>query len=175
LEFQNNAGTDLTAYAVKATFNNGCILVFVPGSTTGGNFCATAPGSGRAKTLTMVFLDANGGDNTSYNCTSNCNTQDPSKVIIAGDPAPATQVWIKAVPTGKTGVLFQGLVNLYDAFVMSAANAGLSTFDTNTTVSIYTDSTMTTLLSSVQFHTSCSQPLNDGDFYGSLKLTGFTR
>ena len=101
--------------------------------------------------------------------------QDASKVIVSGDPAPATQVWIRAVPTGKTNILFQGLVYLLDPFVMSATSAGLSTFDTNTTLFLYSDSTQSTLLSSVQFHTSCSQPLNDGDFYGSLKLVGFSR
>jgi hypothetical protein len=174
LEFQNNAGSDLSTYTVTAIFDSGCRVVFVP-SQFGGNFCQTAPGSGRAKTLTMLFLDANGGDNTSYNCTTNCNTQDAGKVLVTGDPAPATQVWIRAVPTGKTGVLFEGLVDLNEAFVMSAASAGLSTFDTNTTVTLFRDSTRTTQLSSVQFHTSCSQPLNDGDYYGSLRLTGFSR
>lgn len=176
LEFQNNANADLTTYTVNATFDSGCTVVFVPSLPPfGGDFCQTAPGSGRAKTLTMVFLDANGGDNTSYNCTSNCNTQDAGKVIVTGDPAPAAQAWIKAVPTGKTSILFEGPVNLDGSFVMSAASAGLSTFDTNTTVTLYTDSTKTIQLSSVQFHTSCSQPLNDGDYYGSLRLTGFSR
>jgi hypothetical protein len=174
LEFEKDAITDLAAYTLSVTFDNRCTIVYTP-PTFAENFCLTAPGSGRAKTLTMVYTDANGGDSSSFNCTSNCNTQDPSKVIVTGDPAPDAQVWILATPTGKTNVLFQGLVDLFQAFIMSAPNAGLSTFDTNTTVKIFSDSTMSSLLSTVQFHTSCSQPLNDGDYYGSLMLTGFTR
>ena len=50
LEFQNNASTDQSTYIVNATFGSDCSVVFVPSETpVGGNFCATAPGSGRAK------------------------------------------------------------------------------------------------------------------------------
>ena len=174
LEFEKSASSDLTQYSLTLSFGSGCEITMpnMPPPVTG-NFCTTAPGTGRPKTLTMVYLDANGPADGS-NCTTNCNQQDPSKVIVTGDPNNAQSVYIVATPTGKTNRLFEGEVWLDGEFTLIAADAGLATLDTNTTVNIY-GSLGGSLLSSVQFHTSCSQPLNDGDYFGSLQLTGFSR
>lgn len=173
-EFERNASPDLSLYAATLSFGSGC-EVTMPNATPPltGNFCTTAPGTGRAKTLTLAYTDANGALPGS-NCAANCNQQDAGKVIVTGDPNNASPVYLIATPTGKTGRLFEGSVLLDGQFTMVAANAGLATVDTNTTVYLYA-AQGGALLSTVQFHTSCSQPLNPNDYYGSLQLIGFTR
>jgi hypothetical protein len=174
LEFEKNASSNLEQYLVTVRFGADCELT-MPNTPppVAGNFCVTAPGSGRPRTLTMTYVDANGAA-AGGNCTTGCNTQDPSKVIVNGDPNLATPVWIHATPLGKTSVLFSGAVSLDGQFVLSAANGGLTTLDTNTIVTIRSSQTGP-ILSTVTYHTSCSQPLNQGDFYGSLQLIGFSR
>jgi hypothetical protein len=103
-------------------------------------------------------------------------------VIVSGDPAGATPVYLIVVdqknPTKSR--FFEGLVAQGQQFVIAAANSALlgfsaySTLGTNTIVYVY-DSTKTTLLSTIQFHTSCSQPLIMGDDYGSVELVNFNR
>jgi hypothetical protein len=172
-EFEKKASHDLSQYSVSLSFGSGCDLTMSPPPLTAANFCGTAPGTGKPKTLTMVYTDANGAAPGS-NCTMSCNQQDPAKVIVSGDPSNASPVYIIATPTGKTPQLFAGSVLLDGQFVLSAASAGLATLDTNTTVVFYAN-LGGTRLSSVQFHTSCSQPLVDGDYYGSLQLIDFSR
>lgn len=132
----------------------------------GGDFCDTAPGSGRAKTLTIRY--------TGFNCVSNCHLQG-DKVIVSGNPAGAQPVRILVTDLNSSSRVYADMSNVTigQAVVLSAANAGLTTFGTNTVAKIFSSSGA--LLSTVQFHTSCSQPLQPGDLYGSLELTGFSR
>ena len=64
-----------------------------------------------------------------------------------------------------------GEVNLNETFDIDAMNEGESRLKAETVVFIFDMDN--NLLQSVGFHTSCSQPLNDGDQFGSLVLVGF--
>jgi len=80
--------------------------------------------------------------------------------ILAGD---------KANPDDrKAKVWFDGTVALNDTFIMDAANAGEDKFKANTYVHVFDMNG--NLLQQVQFHTSCSQPLEEQDQFGSLIL-----
>lgn len=141
------------------------------------DFCKMEPGSGKPKILTMTY--------TGHNCASNCNSQDSGKVIVIGDPDYAQSAYI--VATDKSNALvvwFEGLISLGDSFLIGAATAGKTTLNTDTIVRIFPSEAAyladksynnNNYLSSVQFHTSCSQPLMRGDMYGSLELIDFSR
>ena len=68
---------------------------------------------------------------------------------------------------------FAGNVLLNGSFEIAAANAGTDKLSTETWVHIYSDETKTTLLMTVRFHTSCSQPINLNDRYGAIQLTAY--
>lgn len=132
------------------------------------DFCETI--GGKPQVLTMEY--------TGDDCLASSHTQDPSKVSCAGDPAQADPVRIRATdrssPTDGGGrVYFDGTVPLGGSFQIDARNAGASELRADTWVHIYAADG--TVLQSVRFHTSCSQPLNDGDQFGALRLTGFQR
>lgn len=109
---------------------------------------------------------------TGKTCTANCNVQAAGKVIVTGDPAGASPVRIVARDSSSSGTIwFDGTVALGSTFVIDPSKvvAG-ATFGTNTWVGIYDSSNKQ--LSTIYFHTSCSQPLRPGDMYGSLRLEG---
>ena len=62
---------------------------------------------------------------------------------------------------------FEGSVALDDFFAIDATNAGKEKLDANTWVLIYA-SQGGDLLQTINFHTSCSQPLAVGDVFGSV-------
>jgi hypothetical protein len=131
-----------------------------------GDVCDTL---GKPKKLTFRYT-GDGNDATSHD-------QDAGKVVVTGDPNDATPVFIKVTNKSNPAdasakVWFSGTVALDGSFVVDATAAGANRLETNTWAYIY-DATGTTLLQTVQFHTSCSQPINLGDQYGSLKLLGF--
>jgi len=110
---------------------------------------------------------------TGQTCTANCNAQAAGKVIVTGDPAGATPVRIVVRDSSSTGTIwFDRTVALGDTFVIDPAYGGATTLGTNTYVQI--SSSSGTVLQTVLFHTSCSQPLRPGDMYGSLRLEGCT-
>lgn len=139
---------------------------FVP--TLAPDSCETG---GKPKLLTMVYT-GDGDDATSH-------TQDDGKVNVVGDPEDADPVRILVVNKEKLDdkkleVWFDGTVGLGESFDIDAGpgdgkkkpKLGSKTFvlvldgDDN-------------LLQHVEFHTSCSQPLNVGNQFGSVQLTGF--
>ena len=69
-------------------------------------------------------------------------------------------------------IWFTGTVALDSTFDIDATNANDDDLSSNTFVHIF-DMEGGSLLQTVKFHTSCSQPLSLGDQFGSLLLEGF--
>ena len=134
----------------------------VTGKCGGEDLC---PGRGKKpQVLTMVY--------TGDDCSATNTSQEPGKVSCSGDPGFAAMVHIiSRDPSGKQ-IWFEGDVALGGAFDIDATNAGATRLKGDTIVDIY-DASGTTLLQSVQFHTSCSQPLVSGDQFGGVELLGF--
>lgn len=133
-------------------------------SQIGGDLCDTF---GKPQLLTMMYT----GD---MNQTS--NSQDSSKVTVTGVTNDTSPVNIlasdKGTPTdSKAKVYFSGIVNLNDSFDINSLNVGDNELRSNTYVHVLDGSI---LLQTVNFHTSCSQPLVLGDQFGSAKLISLT-
>lgn len=118
--------------------------------------------AGKPATLTMTY--------TGEDCSATSHDQDEDKVNCSGDPALASPVHIVAFEGND--VFFDGMVDLGSTFVIDAALAGEDDLKSKTFVDVF-DATGK-LLQSIEFHTSCSQPLLVGDQFGSLRLDGFT-
>ena len=129
--------------------------------------------NGKPQGLTMKY--------TGENCGASSHSQDAGKVVCSGDPGLAATVYIIAADkknvadlgNAKTKIWFVGAVNLNETFYIDAAAEGENRLKAETTVFIFDSSTNNNLLQSVRFHTSCSQPLNLGDQFGSLILEVF--
>jgi hypothetical protein len=122
---------------------------------------------GKPQVLTMKYTGEGPG-------ASN-HAQAAGKVVVVGDPKFAGPVRILALDKEigqlkKAHVWFDGTVALNGTFGIDATHAGKDQLTTNTFVYIYNGGE---LLQSVQFHTSCSQPLRIGDQFGSLLLVGY--
>ncbi len=127
--------------------------------------------SSKPVTLTMRYT-GDGDDATSH-------SQDSSKVNVDGDPNDTSPVRIlvtdKENPSdNRAKVFFDGPVVLGDTFVIDADNAGQNKLGSKTFVFIYRIVGGEILLQSIEFHTSCSQPLFLGNQFGSVQLVGFT-
>ena len=105
---------------------------------------------------------------TGESCAASSHSQDPKKVKCLGDPQGETSVWIRATDKKGNKVWFEGDVNVGNDW-MFEIDAKTETLAGDTKVFIY-DEYGETLLQTIQFHTSCSQPLNIGDQFGSLVL-----
>ena len=95
---------------------------------------------------------------------------------LVGDPDDASPVHIIATDKRdpnhpKAKVWFDGIVDLDAEFAIDAMKAGEKKLKAATYVSIFDRDDH--LLQTVEFHTSCSQPLSEGDQFGSLVLVGF--
>jgi hypothetical protein len=107
-------------------------------------------------------------------CSASNNSQPSNKTSCEGDPASANPVFIwagsKEDPSDrKAKVWFEGSVALDDFFAIDATNAGKEKLDANTWVLIYAiQGGDLDLLQTINFHTSCSQPLAVGDVFGSV-------
>ena len=99
------------------------------------------------------------------------HSQDAGSVTCSGDPKGASTVRIVATDPSGMRKFFDGQVTKGGAFAINAANANRNRLGGETRVKIF--DTSGNLLQEVRFHTSCSQPLNLGDKYGSLLLVGF--
>ena len=113
---------------------------------------------------------------TGEDCSATNHNQDPSKVECDGDPAFTTPVRIlaqdKANPNdNRAKVWFDGQVNLNSTFWIDATNAGENKLKAETHVFIY--DLNDNLLQTIEFHTSCSQPLDAGDQFGSILMVDF--
>ncbi len=123
---------------------------------------------GKPRKLTMVY--------TGESCAASDHAQEPGKVICSGDPALMGVVRIIATDKDdpshdKARIFFDGEVALGQAFDIDADNTDLARLRGDTRVFIYDIDG--NLLQFVQFHTSCSQPLREGDQFGALQLAGF--
>jgi hypothetical protein len=117
--------------------------------------------TGKPTSLSFVY--------SGKDCSATSHHQDPSKVTCSGDPMLASPVRIVASNKDGKKVWFDGTVNLNASFEIKASNAGASSFDSETLLKIYSGGGA--LLQSINMHTSCSQPLINGDVFGSLTLT----
>lgn len=137
-------------------------------STIGGEICEEEPTGllcsdhNKPRRLEMLY--------TGETCDASSNTQDPSKALCSDVNNLENLVYVKAY--NNKGVYFEGLVDLNSTFFIDAANAGQKKLQANTYVLIY-NADQTELLQDLEFHTSCSQPLNVGDQFGSLVIVGF--
>lgn len=128
-----------------------------------GDCCA----DGHPRELTMRY--------TGEDCSASSHSQNPDKVSCKGDPDLEAAVRIrgsnKADPNaGDADVWFDGTVLLNDELKLDAANAGKSRLGNQTFIHVFDMNDV--LLQTVEFHTSCSQPLIDGDQFGSVVLVG---
>ncbi|MCH8150552.1 MAG: hypothetical protein IH987_21680 [Planctomycetes bacterium] len=122
---------------------------------------------GKPRILTLEY--------TGENCDVTSHSQDPTKVACEGDPAGLATVHIIAsdkenLDDSRAKFWFDGLVNLGDTFDLDAANGGAAELKAKTFLHIF--DTDGVLLQFVEFHTSCSQPLVEGDRFGSVTLVG---
>jgi len=119
---------------------------------------------GRVEALSLRYL---GGD-----CSATTNPQE-GKALCNGDAdgtepvrircfKDASQVWLD---TGDPASVWLG-----DVVEASAANAGQSTFGSDTFCEIYDE--FGNWVQDLKFHTSCSKPLNLGDRFGALEIFG---
>ncbi|MCP4633418.1 MAG: hypothetical protein GY855_10875, partial [candidate division Zixibacteria bacterium] len=114
---------------------------------------------------------------TGQECAFSNHSQNPDKVECDGDPAFESPVRIlvidKANPDdNRAKVWFDGQVELDALFDIDARNGGDSKLKAETHVFIY--DLNDNLLQYLEFHTSCSQILEEGDQFGSLVLVDFT-
>ncbi len=101
------------------------------------------------------------------------HSQDPRKVSVVGDAASTEPVSMLIVNKrrDKIWATVSG-INIGDEILVEAAAANADHLDSETRVTI-TDAVGNTI-EEVRFHTSCSQPLNAGDQFGSLLVASVT-
>ena len=127
--------------------------------------------NGKPSVVTMQY--------TADDCSATNHVQDPDKVSCDDfDPLP-DDVFIlstdKADPNdGSARIWFEDDVSLDELYDIDAANAGQNTLKSTTFIHVF-DAEGGTLLQTIKFHTSCSQPLVGGDQFGSSMLIGCMR
>ncbi|MCH8871007.1 MAG: hypothetical protein IIC85_14945, partial [Chloroflexi bacterium] len=138
-------------------------FTLVQAASVDGDACDTV---GKPIILTMMYT---GDDNPTS------HTQDPSKAVITGsifntDPVHIIATDKRDPSSSKAKVWFDGPVALGGTFDIDATSLGRRRLSSNTYVHVFNG---VTLLQSIKFHTSCSQPLNLGDQFGSVLLVGY--
>lgn len=106
---------------------------------------------------------------TGEDCSATSHSQTPSLVNCSGDPAMAPMVHVIAHDPPNKNIWFEGDVALGDTFDLMAAAAGATRLKGETIVDLY-DVNTSALLQSVEFHTSCSEPLFIGDQFGGVEV-----
>ena len=107
-------------------------------------------------------------------CSTTITSQDPGKVECIGNPAGDLEVYIISNDNSNPHdgkIWFSGTVPLFNVYVLHASNAGSDNFGSTTYIHIF-DEENGNLLQFVKFHTSCSQPINEGDQYGANAIEG---
>lgn len=133
-----------------------------------GNCCEGPDGdSVKPATIRMQY--------TGDNCGNSMNSQDSDKFNCEGDAQMDQEVYILSTDDSDPDddgakVWFSGTVALGGLFDISSFNGGRDELRSRTYVYIYDDESRDTLLQSIEFHTSCSQPLFAGDTFGALRL-----
>lgn len=106
---------------------------------------------------------------TGGGCAASDHTQDPGKVECLGDADDATPVRIIAADSsGGITYLDQAGVILGDVVDIVALAGGRNELRSETIIQILDVGDV--VIEEVLFHTSCSQPLNLGDKFGSLEV-----
>ncbi len=136
------------------------------GSETG-DFCA----GGGVKPASLML------EYTGEGCLASANSQPSDKWSCAGDPAMASSVRIvvnnKSIwNQSQAKVWHDAVVPLNGLFLAAASNAGESKLKGSTWVHILS-SPGDSVLQTVNFHTSCSQPLFANDQFGSVIVRSF--
>ncbi len=113
---------------------------------------------------------------TGDDCSATNTHQAPGTYTCSGDPADAELVYIivnnrKNVNDGDKW--FEGEVALNGYFIMDSRNGGQSRFRANAFIHVY-DALNGLEIQTIEFHTSCSQPLVLNDQWGAFKLIGVT-
>lgn len=70
-------------------------------------------------------------------------------------------------------ICFTGTVECNGEYTASTFNANTSKFGSTSYIYVFANESANTLLQQVEFHTSCSKPLNLGDQYASSTLVGY--
>ena len=122
---------------------------------------------GKPRVLTMQY--------TGEGCDASSHIQDPGKVSCDGDPAFEPTVRIRASDKedpedGTAKVWFDDTVALGGTFDADAFSAGEASLANTTFIHVF--DLDDNLLQTVEFHTSCSQPLYNGNQFGSALLIG---
>ncbi|RMF23890.1 MAG: hypothetical protein D6765_12455, partial [Bacteroidetes bacterium] len=122
---------------------------------------------GKPQVLTLRY--------TGEDCSASDHDQDPEKATCSGDPHFASNVRIVASEKqdGSGKVWFDGIVALGSTFQVDSKTNGESRLKSNTYLNIF--DLNGNHLQRVQMHTSCSQPLDVGDRFGSLLLEGILK
>lgn len=107
-------------------------------------------------------------------CSASNFVQDPAGVYCGGSVGAADPVRIVMTHNTQPGrVYFDGIVTLGETFV-ELGSAGHKNGKVPPTTLVQIFDLMGNLLQESQFHTSCSQPLEVGDQFGAVIITGFT-
>jgi uncharacterized repeat protein (TIGR01451 family) len=162
--------TNLATVTASSTVSNTNVTDNDSSSHTGILAPIDVCADGKPQVLSLRYT-GDGDDATSH-------SQDSSKVEVIGDPNDAADVFIVAsnklnLNDKKAKIWFEGMVDLNDIFAIDAALANDNHFSAATFVQIFIDNTMGTLLQSIEFHTSCSQPLSTLDQFGGVQVVGF--
>ena len=110
---------------------------------------------------------------TGLGCEATSHTQRAKKVSCVGDPGLAEPVSVLVTDKkGKKVWASQNGVSIGDIVLVEAANAKKKKLSGETKVSIF--NAEGALIQETCFQTSCSEPLNVGDQFGSMRLVSIT-
>ena len=110
---------------------------------------------------------------TGQGCDASSHNQTPDEVSCTGDPNSAEPVDIVVTNTkGNRVWAYAAGVSVGDLIFADAARAGRFTLEFVTVVKIFDPNG--NLLQDIKFNTSCLQPLNVGDQFGSMFLISLT-
>jgi hypothetical protein len=110
---------------------------------------------------------------TGEDCSASNFVQSPAGVFCSGDPQFASPVHIVVSMLHQSRrVYFDGIVGLDQPFVIDGKGLPSGKVPPNSDVQIFDMNG--NLLQRTYFHTSCSQPLEVGDQFGAVIITGFT-
>ncbi|HEX9794019.1 MAG TPA: hypothetical protein VGC54_08555 [Planctomycetota bacterium] len=135
---------------------------FIPPGGSSRDYCS---GGGKPHLIQMVFV---GGD-----CSQMKHDQDPGKVSCSGDSTGLLQARIVARNGDGRKIYFDGEVDRLGAFDIDAKVAGDSALDKELFVDVYDASG--TLVQTIGFHASCSQPIRQRDRFSCVIVAGFLR
>ena len=97
------------------------------------------------------------------------NTQAGNEVVLTGDAMDQDPAFIQ-VFDHKGALVFEGSVAVGETFEVTGTKQKISP----RTLFLIFDAQGGNEIESAQFHTSCSQPLNAGDGFGSIKVVNAT-